>query len=69
MTGFFAFTRLTGNPGEQIKITLMTGLAYAIWGCFHHLYDQDLTWKVVVEYVSLALLGSVLLWLLLTFVG
>ena len=69
MTGFFAFTRLTGNPGEQIKIALMTAVAYAIWGCFHHLYDQDLTWKVVVEYVSLALLGSVLLWLLLTFVG
>ena len=69
ITGFFAFTRLTGHRHEQIKIATLTGLAYAVWGCFHHLYDQDLSWKVMIEYVSLALLGSVLLWLLLIYIG
>ncbi len=42
--------------------TLLLGLVsfYLLWGLAHHLYHHDLTAKVMVEYLSFALLALVM---------
>lgn len=68
-TGFFSFSNFSGQPQKQIYIGVLTAVSYAVWGIFHHLYDHDLNWKVVVEYISIALTAVVLLWSLLVFIN
>ncbi|HCM37555.1 MAG: hypothetical protein UV61_C0002G0106 [Candidatus Gottesmanbacteria bacterium GW2011_GWB1_43_11] len=66
--GFVSFAKSMGQSGKQLQIIVITGLAYAFWGIFHHLYDRDLNWKIVVEYVAIAGLGVSLVWTLLTYI-
>ncbi len=64
-TGFLGLFRLTGQPLLQLRIGVITGLAYICWGIFHHLCNRDLNWKVVVEYSAIGGFGIALLWALL----
>jgi len=66
-TSFFAFVNLSGEPAKQLQVGVITSLTYALWGVFHHLFDRNLNWKVVVEYAGIAALGSTLVWFLLFF--
>lgn len=67
-TGFFSFVRCFGDSIKQLQIVILTGIAYAFWGIFHHYYERDLNWKIVIEYCSIALLGISILWALILFV-
>jgi hypothetical protein len=64
-TGFCSFLHASGSQYQQMQVGMVTGLAYIFWGVFHHLYDHDLNWKIVVEYVAIGFLGTSILWLLL----
>lgn len=66
LVGFIAFARINGNPREQILITILMGITYVVWGLFHHYFEHNLNWKVVIEYISIACIGVLTLWLLLS---
>ncbi len=68
LTGFSSFIQTTGQPGKQLQIGIITSLAYAVWGIFHHYYDRDLNSKIVVEYIGIAVLASVVVWSLLSLI-
>lgn len=44
---------------------IITALAYVIWGIVHHALTRSLHRQVVLEYVSLALLGALIIYILL----
>ena len=67
-TGFFAFNSLTGMPAKQFQVGMVTAAAYLFWGIFHHLSQEDLNWQVVVEYISIAIFGIAVLWMLLAYI-
>lgn len=67
-TGIASLARLTGEPLKQTQILILIGLTYALWGVFHHIYDHDLNWKIVVEYSSVAVIGITMLWTLLFYI-
>jgi uncharacterized membrane protein YfcA len=64
-TGFFSFVKCFGDSMKQVQIVTLTGVAYAFWGIFHHYYERNLNWKIVIEYCSIALLGISILWALI----
>lgn len=68
-TGYFSFVKSSGENERQFLIIAVTGTSYAFWGIFHHLYDHDLNWKIVVEYGAIALFGISVLWALLSLTG
>lgn len=49
----------------QIMVLLLTGVTYVVWGVVHHYLEGDLHEKVVLEYLSTAALGVILVWFLL----
>lgn len=65
MTGVSTFVRIAGQPEKQLTVAIMTAFSYIVWGIFHHHFENDLSWKVVVEYVSLGFLGVVVVWTLI----
>jgi len=42
------------------KVVIASGIAYFIWGIFHHLRRKDLTAPIVVEYFILSLFGVII---------
>ena len=65
LTGFFSFVKTSGSPQNQIQIGILMGIAYVVWGLLHHWNDQDLNWKVVIEYIAIAALGVIFLSILI----
>lgn len=49
----------------QLWMVFLTGVAFAAWGVIHHYLEGDLHLKVVLEYLSSALLGFLVIWFLL----
>ncbi len=45
---------------EQVLVLGACGY-YFIWGIIHHIYSKDLHFKIVLEYLSIAILGALLL--------
>jgi len=54
LVAFFFFSHL---PEIQKIIVVFTGLGYFLWGIFHHWQEGDLSFKVIVEYLMLTILG------------
>lgn len=50
---------------SQIAVVILMSIMYVFWGVFHHLHDNDLTGKVVLEYIAMAALISFILILFL----
>ncbi len=46
---------------SQIIISLSLGLAYILWGVFHHLRQNDLHFKVFLEYLAISSLVTFIL--------
>lgn len=42
-------------------IIVIIGLFYFLWGMFHHVLAKDLHVKIVLEYLSIAIVGIILL--------
>lgn len=54
-----AFVEFSFDRQFQIYATLAAGSGYVAWGVVHHYIHKDLYLSIVVEYVVVALLGSV----------
>ena len=63
---FFAFMKSLGIPQKQFQVGIVTAMMYVTWGVAHHLYDRDLNWKIVLEYLAVSLLGLAVLWTILS---
>lgn len=48
-------------PGYRMWLAVALGLSYFIWGLLRHWQDEGLHWQIVLEYLSLSLLGIALL--------
>lgn len=50
-------------PLTLVKVGSVVGLClfYFLWGVVHHLLEEDLHFKIVLEYLLVALLGGLLL--------
>ena len=60
--GFFGFWYFSYRPVFQRVVILSTALSYVFWGLVHHRLENNLNYKIVVEYTSLAVLAGALLW-------
>lgn len=49
----------------QLLVIFLTASVYFIWGVIHHRLVGDLNRKVVLEYLSTAVLGFIMIWFLL----
>jgi len=45
----------------QRMIIVLIALFYFLWGIFHHILEKDLHVKIVLEYLSIAIVGAILL--------
>lgn len=45
----------------QFLVIVATAFAYFLWGIIHHYLEDNLYFKVVVEYFLIALLGTIVL--------
>lgn len=55
---FFYFQRM---PQVQILSVFITAVFYVVWGVAHHYLEGDLHFRVIIEYVAIALLGFLIL--------
>lgn len=61
LIGFLAFLNSRGYPDTQFKIVLLTAAFYISWGILHHLFEGDLHFKNVVEYLLIGGLAIIIL--------
>lgn len=50
-------------PDKTIKLQvgILTTLAYIFWGIFHHLLENNLNFKIMIEYTLIGVLAIILL--------
>lgn len=60
--GLGAFFSFRAYPMIQLLIGITTALFYVIWGIVHHFVDHDLSVKIVIEYLIVAIFAIVILW-------
>ena len=61
LTGFGAFYYFQRFPQAQIVSAFLTASFYVFWGIVHHYLEGDLHFRVVMEYLTVALLGFLIL--------
>lgn len=64
--GFGSFLYFSFDRQTQLIIAVLTSASYVIWGIVHHYAENNLNWKIVVEYtlfslISLAVILSLVL--------
>lgn len=57
--GLFGFFFFSYDKIFQIFIISAMGIAYVVWGLIHHYIHEELHLSIVIEYVSVALLGII----------
>lgn len=63
--GFGLFWIFNFNRQTQILITVGLGITYVIWGIIHHTIKKELHWRIVWEYLVVAVIASVIVIFLL----
>ena len=58
--GFSLFAFFGSNKTSQLIVGILIAFLYLCYGVIHHFLEHDLTIKIVVEYVLVALLVAVL---------
>jgi hypothetical protein len=59
--GSLSFYLYKGAPDNQFLLVVTTSFLYFFWGVMHHLLEDDLHPKIVVEYLFISLLAIFLL--------
>ncbi len=54
-----------GDRDRQLLLMLTAAVFYAIWGIVHHSINHDFHFKVVIEYLLMAILGIAIVFFLL----
>lgn len=49
------------DPAFQTAISIALGVSFFVWGIVHHYLHKDLHPKIVLEYLSIGILGIVVL--------
>ena len=52
---------LRNMPNILLVATIAFGALYFLWGVIHHLYEKNLSLKIVLEYVLVTALGIVVM--------
>ncbi|GAB4027723.1 MAG: hypothetical protein Fur0011_6430 [Candidatus Microgenomates bacterium] len=52
---------LRNIPQVLLIATISFGVLYFLWGIIHHLYEKNLTGRIVLEYVLVTALGIVVM--------
>ncbi len=60
--GLTAFLSSRNYPLIQLLVGIVTSLSYVVWGIVHHFVDRDLSLKIVIEYLAVALFAIIVLW-------
>ena len=55
------FYLFSGQPGRQFTIVFLASCFYYIWGIAYHVLEGDFHFKIVVEYLLIALLALIML--------
>lgn len=59
LAGFIGFYFFSYDSFFQIGIVAAVSSAYVSWGIIHHTIHKDISVPVVIEYITVAVLGSV----------
>ena len=59
--GVLSFFFSAANPDKQFSISIITSVAYFIWGMVHHRLEDDLHPKIVIEYLLISIVAVLLL--------
>jgi len=65
MAGLVGFLLFPYDKGFQMALAIAVGVSYVSWGIVHHHIHDDLHLSVVVEYITIATLGLVIVFSLL----
>jgi len=55
--GIISFWSFSYDRFFQTSTAVAVALAYVIWGIVHHHMHNDLHWKIVIEYMGIAIVG------------
>lgn len=59
--GFGSFLYYSFERQTQFTIAILTCLSYTVWGIVHHYAENNLNWKIVVEYSMFSALAIVII--------
>lgn len=65
LVGFFGFWFFRYFRQMQLLAVLFTCIAYVFWGVIHHYFEGNLHEKIIIEYISVSVLGFMIFWFLL----
>ncbi|KKQ91884.1 MAG: hypothetical protein UT58_C0001G0001 [Microgenomates group bacterium GW2011_GWC1_39_7b] len=65
LAGFAGLTLFSYDRNFQIAVALATGISYVSWGLIHHHIHRDLHFEVFMEYLAVAILGTVIIFSLI----
>lgn len=61
VAGALAFWMFSYDRNFQVGVAVALAMAHVCWGAVHHSIHKDLSLEVLAEYVTVALLGLVVL--------
>jgi len=65
LAGFAGLILFSYDKNFQMSVALATAGAYVAWGIVHHAIHKDLYLETIVEYIAIAVLGSVIIFSLI----
>ena len=65
LAGFAGLILFSYDKNFQMSVALATAGAYVAWGIVHHAIHKDLYLETIIEYVAIAILGSVIIFSLI----
>jgi len=65
LAGFAGLILFSYDKNFQMSVALATAGAYVAWGIVHHAIHNDLYLETIIEYVAIAILGSVIIFSLI----
>lgn len=66
LAGFAGLILFSYDQKFQIAVAAATAVSYVFWGIVHHLLHKDLYFETVIEYLTIAILGFVLIFAIIT---
>jgi len=65
LAGFAGLILFSYDKNFQAAVAIATGVSYVAWGLIHHHIHRDLHFEVFMEYLAVAILGTVILFSLI----
>lgn len=60
--GITMFILYRAFPYVQLLVGTTTAVSYIVWGIVHHYIDEDLSLKIIMEYLSIGIFAIIILW-------